>query len=142
MALAERLTRPNVNMPMLAGIGLALAAVIIFAGNYKVEDGENGGTGPGIFTAVVCVALAAALFGYVVPRATNLNRTALILGILAVLSVVVFWSGVTPVLTMAAIAVSKRGDSQPSRAVVIVEALAVLASVLAVVVTVSSSHLF
>jgi hypothetical protein len=78
----------------------------------------------------------------VVPRATNLDRTALILAIVAVVSVLVFWSGVTPVLTAAALAVSGRAPVAPPRRVVAAEALAAVATLAAVIITLSQSHLF
>ncbi|HEY7622630.1 MAG TPA: hypothetical protein VH834_22855 [Solirubrobacteraceae bacterium] len=140
--LEGALTRPRIAAPTLGIIGLVVALVIVFAGNYHVESGENGGTGPAIITGVVCLALTLALFGYVVPRATNLDRTALILAIVAVVSVLVFWSGVTPVLTAAALAVSGRAPVAPPRRVVAAEALAAVATLAAVIITLSQSHLF
>jgi len=126
---------------MLAPIGLVAAGLIIFAGNYDVRKGENGGTGPAIVTAVICVVLAAALFGYVVPRARNANRTAVILAIVGIVSVVAFWSGVTPVLAAAAVAVAPPNARSP-RSTTVLQALAVVASVLALVVSLAQSHLF
>jgi len=140
--LAAALRRPRLAAPTLGMIGLVLALIIVFAGNYHVQSGENGGTGPGIATGAICLVLALALFGYVVPRARNLNRTALILAGLAVVSVLVFWSGVTPVLTSAALAVTGRDVVDPPRKVVVLEALALLATVAALIVTLSQSHLF
>lgn len=142
MTITDRLSRPNVSAPILGVVGVALALVIVFAGNYNVPKGENGGTGPGIVTGIICLVLALALFGYVVPRAKDVDRVALILSVIAVLSVVVFWSGVTPVLTSAAIALTGRKDAPPARPVVIAEALALLATLVALVVTLAQSHLF
>lgn len=135
-------TRRALSAPALAGIALIAAFVIVFAGNYHVQSGENGGTGPAIITGAICLALAVGLFGFVVPRATNLDRTAFILAVIGVISVVVFWSGVTPVLAAASLAVTSRGETPPSRKVQIAEALAVLASLAALIVTLGQSHLF
>jgi hypothetical protein len=142
MAYLERLARPTVSAPILAGIGFVAALLIVIAGNWDVQPGDNGGTGPAIGTSLICLALVAALFGYVVPRASNLDRTALILGGLAIVSVVVFWSGVTPVLATAALAVAGRKETAPARAVTIVNALGVVASLLALVITLAQSILF
>jgi hypothetical protein len=115
--------------------GLVLAAIIILLGNTNLEPGENGGTGPAIVTGVICLVLAAALFGLVVPRARNTDRTALILGVVALLTLVVFWSGVTPVLAAAAVAVARRAPA-PGRAAVAGQILGALGTVVALVVTI------
>lgn len=87
-----------------AAIGVGLAAIVIFACNYDLPKGENGGTGPAIWTAVLCAVVAAVLFGLVVPRSRHHERAALTLGILTVLSIAAFWSGVTPILGAATLA--------------------------------------
>jgi hypothetical protein len=134
-------TRPRIAAPTLGLIALAVALVIVFVGNYHVADGESGGTGPGIVTGIICLALAAGLFGYVVPRSENADRTAFVLAIIAVVSIVVFWSGVTPLFAAAALAVTDRGDTSPTRRTRIAEALAVIAAVAALAVTLAQSHL-
>lgn len=85
--------------------------------------------------------LAAALFGFVVPKARNVDRTALILGIVGFVSLVAFWSGVTPVLAAAAVAVAPPATS-PSRAANAGQGLAIAASIAALAVTLAQSHLF
>lgn len=135
-------TRRALGTPALAGLGAIAALIIVFAGNYHVKSGENGGTGPAIITGAICLALAVVLFGYVVPRASNLDRTAFILAVIGVVSVVVFWSGVTPLFAAAALAVTGHDPSPPSRRVRIAEALAVVASLAALIITLSQSHLF
>jgi hypothetical protein len=122
------------DLPVAIG-GLVLAAIIILVGNTNLDPGENGGTGPAIITAVICLVLAAALFLFVVPRARNTDRTALILGVAAVLSIAVFWSGVTPVLAAAAVAVARRAPA-PGRAALAGQILGVLATLVALVGTV------
>lgn len=126
---------------VLAPIGLVVAGLIIFAGNYDVRKNENGGTGPAIVTAVICVVLAAVLFGYVVPRVRNANRTALILAAIGVVSIVAFWSGIPPVLTAASLAVAPPSAASP-RSTKIVQALAAVVSAVALVGTLAQSHLF
>lgn len=92
----------------LAALGLLFAAVIVVAGNVNVSKGENGGVGPGIFTGVLCLVLTAVLFGVVVPRVKRVEASTLTLGIVSLVSLVVFWSGVTPVLAAATWAVAAR----------------------------------
>jgi drug/metabolite transporter (DMT)-like permease len=125
----------------LAPVSLVVAGLIIFAGNYDVRKGENGGTTPAIGTAIICVVLAAVLFGYVVPRARNVNRTAVILGVVGFVSLVAFWSGVTPVLAAAAIAVAPPTTESP-RSTKVAQGAAAAAAVAALVVTLTQSHLF
>jgi hypothetical protein len=91
--------------------------------------------------AVICVVLAAALFGYVVPRARNSNRTALILRVVAFVSLLAFWSGITPLLAAAALAVAPPA-TQPDRRAKVAQGVAIAASLAAVVVTLAQSHLF
>ncbi|TML98018.1 MAG: hypothetical protein E6G10_23715 [Actinobacteria bacterium] len=71
----------------------------------------------------------------------NADRTAFVLAIIAIVSIVVFWSGVTPLFAAAALAAMERGDASPTRRVRIAEALAVVATVAALVVTLAQSHL-
>src|SRR5689334_14688566 len=93
---------------VLATAGIALAALTVFVGNYRVPSDENGGTSEGIATGIVCLAVAALLFGLVVPRTRNGERTVLILGILTLLSLAVFWAGLTPILAAATLAIAYR----------------------------------
>jgi hypothetical protein len=125
---------------VLAATGLAVAAVVIVAGNWDVQPGENGGTGPAIGTAAFCLVVAGILFGLVVPRTRRPGRTALVLGIVAVLSLVAFWSGVTPVIAAATLAVPT-DPTAPDRRVTIGRALGVAATVLVVAYSLATSHL-
>ena len=120
--------------------GLAIAGLIIFAGNYNVGKGENGGVGPAVITAVGCLLVTALLYGAVLPRTRRSNRTAAILGILAVVSLATFWSGVTPVFAGAALATTASA-SVISRGARIAQAAGGVATVIALAVTLASSHL-
>lgn len=128
-------------MPTLVGIGVALGAVVIFAGNYNVAKDENGGLGPAIVTAGILVVLATALSFVVVPRVRNADRTVVILSAAAIVTLVAFWAGVTPVLAAVAVGV---GATAPglSRSARILERIAVVAAAATVVVTLVQSHLF
>lgn len=120
--------------------GIAIAGLIIFAGNYNVGRGENGGLGPAIITAVGCLLVTAVLYGAVLPRTRRSNPSAVILGILAVLSLAAFWSGVTPVLAGAALATSASAPVT-SRAARIAQAAGGVATIIALAVTLASSHI-
>jgi len=121
--------------------GLALAGLIIYAGNYHVATGENGGLGPAIITAVGCLLLSALLHGLVLPRRQGSNRAAIILGTLAALSLVVFWSGLTPVLAGAAVAATS-DTGGTSRCARVAQVAGGLATAAALAVTLATSHLF
>jgi hypothetical protein len=139
-AVAEPMTRQISSRWGLAGCGVAVGGLIILFGNADLKPGDNGGLGPAIVTAAIVVVLTAVLFGYVVPQVRNGRRTAMITGILAVVSIVAFWSGVTPVLAAAALAAAPPGEPR-HRGVVVIQALAVVATVLALVVSVAQSRL-
>jgi hypothetical protein len=140
-ATGSALARPTPQPVTFAAAGLALALVVIVAGNYHLAKGENGGTGAAISTAVLCAVVTAALFGLLVPRARRLEQTTLILGVLSVLSLLAFWSGITPVLAATTFAVAARGTDLGKRAAT-GQALAAAAALLAVGWTLANSHLF
>jgi hypothetical protein len=120
----------------LFGIGIVLGAIVIFFGNWNVKKGDNGGLGPAIVTAVILVAVAALLWFVVRPRVQNADRTVIILSILAIVSILAFWAGVTPLLAAAALAFGA-GAARLSTAARVLQALAVVAALASVVVTVA-----
>lgn len=81
---------------------VALAAILAALGTF----GEKGDADTRGFL-VVCVVIAVSavvVYGFVVPRGmerAGSGRTALVLSVLAVLSVAVFWSGLPPILGVA-----------------------------------------
>jgi len=140
-ATTERVAPPRRLVTIYAIVSLVLAGIIIFLGNYDLQPGDNGGLGPAIVTAVGCLVVAAIIYAVVLPRTRRADRTALILAILAVLSLVVFWSGVTPVLAGGALAVTaERGDV--SRTARVAQIAAVVATVLVLAVSISQSRVF
>jgi hypothetical protein len=137
---AER-RRPLSAAVPLAAAGLVVTALLNLAANWDVKKGDNGGLQPALVTAAICVVLTAFLFGYVVPRAKDTNRTALILGILGFLSFLVFWSGVAPILTAAAFAVAPRSAGVERRATV-GQVLGVVGTVISLVIVFAQTNLF
>jgi hypothetical protein len=123
-----------------AGTGLSVALGIVVLGNVNVHPGENGGTGPGIFTGVLCALVTVGLFVGLLPRLQRTERAAIVLAGLAVVSVAVFWSGLPPVLAAAAAAALARteGAGRASRTMTV---LAGVAAVFALGVTLAGSHL-
>lgn len=116
-----------------AFLGLVVAAVIIALGNVNVSPGENGGPGPAAATAVICLLLAATLFGVGLRRWAPGRRVTVILGVATVLSLPVFWSGAVGVLAAATMASRPAHRDTPAR---VAAGAAVVAAVLATIVTV------
>ena len=119
----------------------ALSAVIAIGAlafaNF-VSEGENGGVGPFIVTSVIAVVAAAILFGRVVPSSIDgprSARVALVLAALALLTGVVFWSGLPQVIGPAAIvlglAAPRNGESV---AAIAIGTIAYVASLVACVI--------
>ena len=128
----------------LAASGLAVAILIVIAGNLIVRKGEQGGTAQALTTAIICLVLTGLLFTLVIPRlrdARAAQRGTIVLGILAVLSLVVFWTGITPVFAAATLAAAERSP-QLGRAAKTLRVLAVLATLLTVGWSVANSHWF
>jgi hypothetical protein len=117
------------------GVGLVLALAVVVVGNTNVDAGENGGLWPGVVTGVLCVVLAAVLYWLVRDRWAGSARACLVLGILAVVALVAFWSGVPLVLAGSAWATAA-GAGPGSRPLLVGKGLALLSAVLAIVVTV------
>jgi hypothetical protein len=127
----------------LAAGGLAVAILIVLAGNLVVHKGEAGGTAPAMTTAIVCLVLTAALFT-VVPRLRSARagqRGTTVFGVLALASLVVFWTGVTPVFAAATLATAERCPHL-ARTARTLRVLSVIATVLTVGWSVGNSHWF
>jgi hypothetical protein len=116
-----------------AATGLLLAGIIITLGNVDVAKGENGGAVPALVTSLLCIALTGVLYAALVPRATR--RAALILAVITVVSLAMFWSGITAVLAAATLAIT-RHTKPGNRSVRITVAASVIAAALAVSISV------
>ena len=107
------LTRSNL---LGAGVAAALLTAIALAVANFADEGENGGVGPYVITLAASIVLAAALFGWAIPRIDRPARAGVIAGALGVLSVAAFWTGLPYVLGPAAIvlglAARERGESK------------------------------
>lgn len=133
MAVVQREQRAISSDALLGATSFVAGLIIVVAGNYNVGKGENGGTGPALFTAILCAVVAAALFGFVVSRVRNTTRAAWITAVVGILSIAAFWSGVTPILAAAAVVLVRRANA--TRGLLIVQWLAVAAAVVAFVGT-------
>jgi len=95
----------------ITGIGVAaaaLSAIALAAANF-VGTGDNGGGAEYAVTLGGSLLLTLALFGWVIPRTDRPARTGLIVGLLAMLSLAAFWSGLPYVLGPAAIVLGLLG---------------------------------
>jgi hypothetical protein len=131
--------RWTANAPILFGLGILLGGLVIFGGNYNVKPDENGGVGPAIFSAAVLLVIAALLYFVVLPRVQHVDRTVIILSVVAILTLAVFWLGITPIFAAAAVAVAGRAASV-SRAALVLEVLAVVAALVSVVGTLAQAN--
>ena len=125
----------NTRLVGAASVVVAIAALAV--ANFATE-GENGGAGPFAITVAIAILAAVLLFGRVIPRAIEGRspaRIALLLAGLALLTCVVFWSGLPQVLGPAAIvlglAAPRNGESV---AAIGIGSLAYVASLVACVI--------
>ena len=124
----------------LFGVGVAaaiLTAVALAAANFA-GTGENGGVGPYALTLIVSIAVAVVLFGWAIPRIERPARAGLVLGLLGILSVAAYWTGLPYVLGPAAIALgllghARAGGKGAARAAVVLGALATVGAIAAVI---------
>ncbi len=124
----------------LFGIGVAaaaLTAVALAVANF-VGDGENGGGPEYAITLGGSLLLAIVLFGWVIPRTDRPARTGLIVGVLAILSLAAFWSGLPYVLGPAAIVLGVLGRARVEQRAqgtiaVVLGVLATIAGLVAIV---------
>lgn len=118
---------------LVAAIAIGAVAIANF-----VAEGENGGMGPFLVSVAVILVLAAVIFGRVLPGAGDAARTALILAIVALVTVAVFWSGIPQVLAPAAIllgySATQSGRGGQAKAAVAIGAVAYVLSLVAVFV--------
>jgi hypothetical protein len=111
---------------LAATLALLIAAAALAIANFG-SSGDNGGAGVYAVSVGVCAVLAAVLFGRVLPSAADPARAAWILAALALVTCVVFWSGLPFVLGIGAVySGSRSGKGAPV-------ALGALAIVLAAV---------
>jgi hypothetical protein len=124
----------------LFGAGFAaavLAAIALAAANFT-GDGENGGVGPYAFTLIVSIAVAVVLFGWAIPRIERPARAGLVVGVLGILSVAAYWTGLPYVLGPAAIVLGLLGRARvegknAATASVVLGALATAGAIAAVI---------
>jgi hypothetical protein len=96
--------------PVLAVLSLALSAVLTAIGTFWDLTGNDHGSGnelgPYLFAVGIAAVACLIVFGLVVRRAErgHPGRRSAILGVLGVLAIPVFWTGLPPVLAIGAVA--------------------------------------
>ena len=109
-------------------------------------SGDDHSTSEFLVLCGVAVVAALVVFGLVVPRtidAPSAGRTAIILAGLAVLTVPVFWAGITPALGVGAIILGLSGDRRTmSRVGVALGALSLMGYVVTYVLDWMSTHTY
>jgi hypothetical protein len=92
------------------GIGAAIStAVALAAANFMGDAGENGGGPEYAITLAVSLLVAVGLFGWVIPRTERPAKVGLVVGVIAVLSIAAFWTGLPYVLGPAAVVLGQLG---------------------------------
>jgi hypothetical protein len=130
------MTLSRVNLPAIALAAAILTAIALGAANFA--GGDNGGPGAYAVTLTLSLGVAAALFGWAIPRIDRPGRAGVIVGALAVLSVAAYWLGLPYVLGPAALALGLIGRARNEERVagtvaVVLGALATVGAVAAVV---------
>ena len=105
------MTQPRLNLPAAGIAAAALTAGALAVANFT-GDGDNGGAGPYAVTLAISLAVAAALFGWAIPRLERPGRAGVIAGAVGLLSLAAFWSGLPYVLGPAAITLGLLGRSR------------------------------
>jgi hypothetical protein len=116
----------------IAAASVALAIVLLAIGAYGGEDDD---TGYFLIASAIAIAVAVLLFWVIVPRIRRPGLGGLVIGILAVVSLAVFWLGLpTPLAGAAAVLglAARESGSEAGKGTVAL-ALAAIAVVAAVV---------
>jgi hypothetical protein len=129
------LSRQNILAVGAAAIGLAALALSV--ANFT-GDGDNGGLGAYVSMLAVSIAVAAAVFGWAMPRSERPARDGIVVGALGLLALPVYWTGIPYVLGPAAIAFGLLGHARPQNkgAAVAAIVLGVLATIAGVAVVI------
>ena len=131
----------TLSRPTIVGFGIAaalLTAVALAAANFIGEAGDNGGGPAYAMTLAVSLLVAIGLFGWVIPRTTRPAKVGLVVGVVALLSIAAYWTGLPYVLGPAAIVLGQLGRARaetrmPGTIAVVLGALATAGAIAAVV---------
>jgi hypothetical protein len=144
-AHAPHLTHmPRASWQVMAGLAAGFAVVLTAVGTFWDIAGNDSATTANTFAdywpvLLVVAALTAVVFWFVVRTSTaeNASMRALVLAVLACVSVVVFWTGAPAVLAIGALATVMMADRDMQRTDMISSALSFLALAAAVVLAIT-----
>lgn len=115
----------------------AMALVIALAGvawaNFGA-DGDNGGAGPFAVTAVVLVLVAALVYGRVLPGTQNPAKVAIWCAAIALVTGLVFWTGLPILLGIAAVAAGARSGSTAGSVAAVIGGLVAIAGLVGCII--------
>jgi hypothetical protein len=122
-----------------AGVAAALLAAIALAAANFAGGGENGGGPEYAVTLGASLLVALWLFGRAIPRSDRPAQTGLVVGVIAVLSIAAYWTGLPYVLGPAAVVLgllgrARTGSRTPALVAIGLGALATAGAVAAVIV--------
>jgi hypothetical protein len=120
----------------IAAASVALAIVLLAIGAYSGDDDD---TGYFLVASAIAIAVAVVLFWGIIPRIRRPGLGGLIIGILAVVSLVVFWLGLpTPLAGAAAVlglaARESGSEAGKGNAALVLAAIAIVAAVVLAVI--------
>jgi hypothetical protein len=120
----------------IAAASVALAIVLLAIGAYSGDDDD---TGYFLVASAIAIAVAVVLFWGIIPRIRRPGLGGLIIGILAVVSLVVFWLGLPSPLAGAAavlgLAARESGsEAGKGNAALVLAAIAIVAAVVLAVI--------
>jgi hypothetical protein len=95
---------------LAGGLAVLIAIGALALANFTGAPGEDGGAAPYAITVGACLVVAIVLFGRVLPGAANPATASWILAALALVTCVVFWTGLPIVLGMGAVYSGLRAD--------------------------------
>jgi hypothetical protein len=103
--------RPSGTLP--AALGSIGVSTVLLAVAAWADPSETNPTRRFVITLAIAVVCAIPVFGWAVPRARRLEdgHTAIVLAVLALLSLAVYWSGLTFVLAVGAVTAGLAGSS-------------------------------
>jgi hypothetical protein len=119
-------------------VAAVLTAAALAAANFLGDAGENGGGPAYAVTLAVSLLVAVGLFGWVIPRTTRPARVGLVVGVVALLLIAAYWTGLPYVLGPAAIVLGQLGRASsetrtPATIAVVLGALATAGGIAAVI---------
>jgi hypothetical protein len=104
------------NDRLAGGLTAAIAVAAMAAANFIGVAGEDGGLMPFLVTTAITLLMVALVFGWAIPRYRDgaAGKAALVLAVLAVVTLIGYWSGIPEVLAPAAIVLGLAGRRHES----------------------------